>query len=125
MRAKYYKNPLSYAVDSDLSNGWSYPSFEPLRARKINVMHGWYKSELVCQQFVEITCLLFKKQYCTPHSNGRFHKERVGNQIQIKFEKFTLTLKAPTFWKSSHLKCNALPAILSRLEHVITGVWCM
>ena len=23
VRAKYYQNPLSYAVDSDLSNGWS------------------------------------------------------------------------------------------------------
>lgn len=32
VRAKYYKNPLSYAVDSDLSNGWSYPSFEPLES---------------------------------------------------------------------------------------------
>ena len=73
---------------------------------------------------------LFEITYCytewyTSLPNGRFQKERVGNQKQIKFEKFTLTLKAPTFWKSSHLKCNALPAILSRLEHVITGVWCM
>lgn len=34
----------------------------------------------------------------------------------------SLTLKAPTFWKRSHLKCSDLPAILSRVEQVITGV---
>ena len=82
------------------------------------------KVNLCVNNLFEITYLLFK-QYCTPHSNGRFQEERVSNQKQIMFEKFTLTLKAPTFWKSSHLKCNALPVILSRLEHVITGVWCM
>lgn len=35
-----------------------------------------------------------------------------------------LTLKAPIFWKSSHLKCRALPDILSSVELVITGVQC-
>lgn len=34
----------------------------------------------------------------------------------------SLTLKAPTFWKRSHLKYSDLPAILSRVEQVITGV---
>ena len=33
-----------------------------------------------------------------------------------------LTLKDPVFWKSSHLKCKDLPAMLSRVEQVITGV---
>ena len=36
-----------------------------------------------------------------------------------------LTLKAPVFWKSSHLKWSILPAMLSRVEQVIMGVFFM
>eukprot|EP00197_Chlamydomonas_leiostraca_P009222 CAMPEP_0202879218 /NCGR_PEP_ID=MMETSP1391-20130828/33313_1 /ASSEMBLY_ACC=CAM_ASM_000867 /TAXON_ID=1034604 /ORGANISM="Chlamydomonas leiostraca, Strain SAG 11-49" /LENGTH=82 /DNA_ID=CAMNT_0049561533 /DNA_START=209 /DNA_END=454 /DNA_ORIENTATION=- len=35
-----------------------------------------------------------------------------------------LYLKAPVFWKISHLKCSCWPDSASNDEDVSTGVWC-